>query len=717
MPQVRGLTDGLAAGGCGPDRCDLDIEFMDTKRFPGAANVASFHARLKRKLDNLRAYDTIVIGDDNALGYALAERNGLFAEKSIVFHGINDLIKAAALDADKSVTGVVEAASVQATLDLIHKLSAPDGDILVITDETPSARAVMTRFLDVPEARRKNRLKTLSLRQQTYGELTERLAGASLGDAALFVSAARDRAGERQPLALFMKQLSERSRVPIYTLWGDNLGTGVLGGKVVDPYQQGWASGHMVADIANGRPVADIRVLDESPNVYEFDWRQLRRFGIDERRLPPGSQIIYRPRGLWEEHRALIVLISVVVLSLATITFILIIHTARLRRLRNDLRTSERRFRDYSESSSDYYWEMDRNLHFSYLSERFHEATGVPPDDLIGMTREESGRPPGISDAAWAAHLKDLNDHREFRDFTHSRTRSDGRTVWLAISGKPVFTADGDFRGYRGTGRDATREMQANEKLRIETERADKANRAKSEFLASMSHDLRTPLNSILGFAEMMREKVHGSMANDRYAEYVDLIHQSGERLATLINDILDLSKIESGEHTLEHEIIDVGEELRAAKQRYAPLANVDTEVRISIDAADDGRPLMADRRALSQILDNLISNAVKYSGAKDTIIIGWSAGQHGEGHLWVSDRGRGIPPEDLDTITQPFVQGGDGDANPHVSRVEGGVGLGLHIVARLVDLHQAALTIDSVEGEGTCVTVTFPAVRLADPL
>lgn len=710
------MVDGLAAAGCGPDRCDLDIEFMDTKRFPGAANVASFHARLKRKLDSLAAYDTVVIGDDNALAYALAERDGLFADTPIVFHGINDLTKAATLDADKSVTGVVEAASVQATLDLIRVLSAPDGDILVITDETPSAGAVMTRFLDVPEARRKNRLKVLSLRQLTYWELTERLAAASPSDAALFVSAARDRAGERQPLALFMMRLSERSRVPIYTLWGDNLGTGVLGGKVVDPYQQGWASGRMVADIANGRPVADIRVLGESPNVYEFDWRQLQRFGIDERLLPPDSQILNRPRGLWEEHRALIVLIAVVVFSLATITVILIIHTARQRRLRNDLRISERRFRDYSESSADYYWEMDRELRFSYLSERFQEVTGVPPNTLMGMTRAESNRPPGVSDAVWAAHLEDLHSHREFRDLTHSRTRPDGITVWLAISGKPVFAADGGFRGYRGTGRDATREMQANEKLRIETERADKANRAKSEFLASMSHDLRTPLNSILGFAEMMREKVHGSMGNTKYAEYVDLIHQSGERLANLVNDILDLSKIESGEYTLEEEPIDVGQELRAARQRYAPLAIDGTKVRISIDVADNGHRLMADRRALSQILDNLISNAVKYSGAEDTVVIGWSEVQYGEGRLWVSDRGRGISPEDLDTITQPFVQGGEGDANPHVSRADGGVGLGLHIVARLVDLHQAALTIDSVEGEGTCVTISFPEERLADP-
>ena len=438
---------------------------MDTKRFPGTANVASFRKRLEEKLTKLPDYHAFVIGDDNALRFALAERDRLFAGRPIIFHGINDLDTAKSLDTDPSITGVVEAASVLATLDVIKELSAPTGDIFIIVDETPSAQAVIKPFLSNVSVQEEYRLKIVSMRDHSYEELAEKLHALPDGTAALFVSASRDRTGRALRLKDFMNFVTVESSVPIYTLWHDNLGLGVLGGKLVDPYQQGRASGLMVAEILAGRSVSDIPVLDKSPNVYAFDWNIMQRFGIDVDRLPEGSVVINSPKGLWEEYRMLIISVLSVIASLAILSFVLLFYTARLKRLQADLRASELKFRDYSESSSDYFWEMDSNLRFSYFSDRFASVTGVPDDDLLGKSREESGAPPGVSSETWEAHLEILHSHGEFRDFIHARRKLDGDVVWLAVNGKPIFDKNGNFQGYRGTGTDITRQKQAEEAL------------------------------------------------------------------------------------------------------------------------------------------------------------------------------------------------------------------------------------------------------------
>jgi PAS domain S-box-containing protein len=714
LPQVRGLRAGLREHGCGPDRCALDVEFMDTKRFPGPENVVAFRERLSQKLERLPKYEVVVVGDDNALTFALAERDGLFAGHPIVFHGINNLNLAVSLDADPSFTGIVEAASVRETLDVIKRLTGADGDIFVITDQSPSAQAVMEHFLDEEEIRDAYRLQILSTRDYSYEELYQRLSSLPLGSAALFVSAARDRVGHALQLRDFMTHATGRASVPIYTLWHDNLGLGVLGGKLVDPYHQGRESGRMVATIVAGRPISEIRLLQESPNIYAFDWRVMQRFDIDADHLPEGSVVIERPKGIWETHSVIIVSAAVLIFVLGSATSILMFYTLRLKRLQSNLRSSEMRFRDYSDSSSDYYWEMDEHLRFSFFSERFTLVSGVSSDDLLGKTREETGVPPGVSGEKWDAHLHALRCHAEFRDFVHARQKPDGAKVWLAINGKPIFGEDGRFMGYRGTGRDVTKEWEAQEKQKELRERADEANRAKSEFLANMSHDLRTPLNAILGYAEIIQQQIFGPVGTDRYAEYIDYIHKCGLHLSGLINDILDLSRIESGEYQINEEWIDVREEIAEACQRCNRPMDAAEESQVTIEVGPAFPYLYGDKRSIAQIIDNLLTNAIKYAGLDAGITIGWSVGQDGWGELSVSDTGVGIPPDQLEKLTEPFYQGGDDHGRPHtVRRVNEGYGLGLSIVSNLVDMHGARFVIESEIGVGSSFRVRFPAHRL----
>jgi len=234
-----------------------------------------------------------------------------------------------------------------------------------------------------------------------------------------------------------------------------------------------------------------------------------------------------------------------------------------------------------------------------------------------------------------------------------------------------------------------------------ETERAEAASQAKSQFLANMSHELRTPLNAIIGFSEIMANAHFGPLGSDRYVEYANDIHSSGQHLLNVINDILDMSKIEAGQVSLEREEIDlcplISETVRViAVQAEAKSIKVETRI-------PDTMKVVADRRAMKQIVMNLLSNAVKFT-CEDGKILVRAKNVSGALNLTIEDNGCGIPKTALKKLGRPFEQ-----VQNELSRSHQGSGLGLAISRSLAELHGGALKIRSKEGKGTIVSVRIP--------
>ncbi|TPJ40281.1 PAS domain S-box protein [Mesorhizobium sp. B2-5-13] len=246
-----------------------------------------------------------------------------------------------------------------------------------------------------------------------------------------------------------------------------------------------------------------------------------------------------------------------------------------------------------------------------------------------------------------------------------------------------------------------------NRKYMKETERAEAANRAKSEFLANMSHELRTPLNAIIGFSELMEQRLFGPLGSERYEEYATDINSSGKYLLGVINDILDMSKIEAGQFSLDQEQIDLGplisETVRVVSLQAAQKA-ITVETRIA-----DALTLFADRRAIKQIVINLLSNAVKFTGQGGHISVR-ARNTSGALVLTIEDNGCGIPKEALGKLGRPFEQ-----VQNQFSKNHAGSGLGLAISRSLAELQGGALKIRSTEGVGTIVSVRIP-VKKAPP-
>lgn len=246
-----------------------------------------------------------------------------------------------------------------------------------------------------------------------------------------------------------------------------------------------------------------------------------------------------------------------------------------------------------------------------------------------------------------------------------------------------------------------------NTKYLAETERAEAANRAKSEFLANMSHELRTPLNAIIGFSEVMSSQLFGPVGSPRYDEYVRDIQSSGEYLLGVINDILDMSKIEAGQFVMEQEEVDlcplINETVRVVALQAA-------EKRITVETnISDEMQVFADRRAIKQIVINLLSNAVKFTDQGGHITVRARKVARSM-MLSIEDTGCGIPKSALNKLGRPFEQ-----VQNQFSKSHTGSGLGLAISRSLAELHGGALKIRSTEGVGTIVSVRLPAFRRAE--
>ena len=244
-----------------------------------------------------------------------------------------------------------------------------------------------------------------------------------------------------------------------------------------------------------------------------------------------------------------------------------------------------------------------------------------------------------------------------------------------------------------------------NKKYMNETERAEAANQAKSEFLANMSHELRTPLNAIIGFSELMESAPFGPLGSKKYEEYVGDIHSSGTYLLGVINDILDMSKIEAGQFTMDCEEIDLCPLIRETV-RVVSLQAAEKKITVETEIADTMR-LYADRRAIKQIAINLLSNAVKFTGEGGHISVR-ARNVAGAMMLSIEDTGCGIPRHALQKLGRPFEQ-----VQNQFSKNHTGSGLGLAISRSLAELHGGALKIRSTEGVGTIVSVRIPGKRV----
>ena len=333
---------------------------------------------------------------------------------------------------------------------------------------------------------------------------------------------------------------------------------------------------------------------------------------------------------------------------------------------------------------------------------RVRASFGEPPTD-VSVERLKTGGLPGLCGPAHQADLQlSLTEAAERRRGALTFPLAGAEGVWLSLEVRALGGS-----GLVGVLRDITVEREHERDLERAKVDAESLNVSKSRFLANMSHELRTPLNAIMGFSDIMRARLFGTLPG-KYAEYAELIHDAGSHLLDLINDVLDMSKIEAHRYELRIEHLDAREPISAAL-RLMRLQADDVGVKLCGVLPSAPLEIEADRRAIKQIGLNLISNALKFTPRDGLVTVSLNA-IAGAMELSVVDTGVGIARADLDRLGQPYEQAGD------LGQQARGTGLGLSLVRAFAELHGGEMAIESQLGEGTAVTVRLPVlVEAAD--
>jgi PAS domain S-box-containing protein len=395
---------------------------------------------------------------------------------------------------------------------------------------------------------------------------------------------------------------------------------------------------------------------------------------------------------------------------------------------------AEERFNDLLQLTADWLWEQDADLRFSWFSSNYLQG-GANHKSYIGVKRWDL--PLELPEDVLAEHMALLAARQPFRDLEYRITTPDGQKRWYSISGLPLFN-EGVFAGYRGTGREITRRKELEEELRehrdnlaemiqVQTadlqrakEAAERANQAKTEFLTNMSHELRTPLHAVLAFARLGHLRA-GKVEVERVRDYFDNIRASGNQLLSLVNDLLDLSKLETGNARLAFVAIDLRQHLTAiVKELSALLEDKQLTCRVSNDIP--GVLVIGDPQRIDQLLRNLIGNAIKFSPAGKTILIEIALASLPRGRrqedvgelpavrLTIADEGIGIPAAELESIFDNFIQ------SSLTASGAGGTGLGLAICREIVHAHRGIIRALNRDEGGAAFEVLLPLASQDSP-
>lgn len=287
--------------------------------------------------------------------------------------------------------------------------------------------------------------------------------------------------------------------------------------------------------------------------------------------------------------------------------------------------------------------------------------------------------------------------------------KKDGEEIWIAENCRAVKNEEGQLVFYEGSIEDITERKRTEKELKEEKLKSDLANRTKSEFLAHMSHELRTPLNSIIGFSEIIKNQVFGPVGQEAYWEYARDIHDSGKSLLTVINNILDMARIEVGERHLNESLVDLQKIIPVCIQLMSPKME-SKNLSINFDSRKTYPKVVGEELAIKQMLMSLLSNAIKFSPDGGVVTINGEINTNGEFVLSVTDTGIGMDSDEIEKALAPFSQAVSEGAGWNGS----GMGLGLTLTDSLIKLHNGHLELVSRKGVGTTASIIFPQKRVA---
>jgi PAS domain S-box-containing protein len=370
---------------------DIDIEFMDSKRFQDAKTKELFTQSLVHKLSHGINYDVIMAADDNALEFVLAYQDSLFKQLPIVFFGINNKQMALLQDENEFITGIIEEISMQETIESMVKLFPKYEKLYAIVDRTNSGQKDLLKFHTAIKTIKNTQYEIIDLDQITFKNYSEKLRSIPVHDPVLLISAYTDKTGKTINFDEIMEILNTNLQAPLFHLWYHGMGKGILGGKLVSHFEQGKNAATLVQKILNGTSPKRLKILDQSPNVFLFDYNKLEEFNISKDKLPLGALIYNEPTTFYKENKFIIHTSGIIIIFLLTFIFLQFRHTKKIKKINIELldqHNENKRLKNRQSALigniSDVIGIIDKDGIIRYKSDNIKTLFGYEPEELIG---------------------------------------------------------------------------------------------------------------------------------------------------------------------------------------------------------------------------------------------------------------------------------------------------------------------------------------------
>lgn len=685
-----------------PSSLDIDIEYMNTESFNGDEYLKDLYTFYNKKFTN-KHFDLIISIDDDAFNFLKKYSKSLFPNTPIVFSGVTNFHRSMLNDLPM-FTGITENPAIKETIDIALSLNRDLKNVIVLLDNKRSISASLRKSLNSLLPNYKEKLNFIYLNDTNKLHNKEFKKKYKKNSIVLLLRGFTTTYSK----SVFIDNNTFLSpndfSIPIFSVWETLLDHGIIGGKMLSAKVEGKILGKLALEILKGKKPKDIPIQKQPQSGYIFDYNMFIKYDIPITLAPKHASFINLKSKSYTIPEMFIWLF---VIFLITLISFLIISLFEKHHTRNALIASEKRLRILINAFPDLICLKDGNGHWLEVNEstikffnlkNFHWKNKTTKDIINTL----------IHNGTYKDHLEKYNHfdslaliRKTMVNYQDEFSLSNGEKLVLDIFKVPIFDYNDNLTGMVTIGHDLTAHIKAEENTKLLNEMLE-YQKLRVEFFANISHELKTPLNLILSAVQYI-ELVHNKNFNlHDFSKYTNIIKQNSYRLVRIVNNLIDITKIDSGYfqiHTENYNIVELVEDICLYCASYINSKNLE----LIFDTETEEKIISCDALIMERIILNLLSNAIKFtpSGGRITVNI---YDKDNEIQISVKDTGIGIPENRQELIFERFIQ-----VDKSLSRNHEGSGVGLSLVKAFVNLHNGNIKVNSKVGYGSEFLITLP--------
>ncbi len=693
------LTFGVVNQLQAKDNYRVSIEFMDAKRFHSAKHLNAFGEYLTEKYQAIKV-DGVICSDNHAFEFFLKYGQDIWGDVPMTFCGVNN-INDFQIDTIK-YKGVEESINMKGTLDLITKLQPNLDTLIVISDPTLSGIIFLNQFIQTTQSEFPN-LNYTAINAISVEQLGSELKKFNPANKAIYLlSLYIPRDGISRDMIHEAEFLLSNLDVPVYGNWNFLFGDFIVGGVIMGGYDQGTIAAKRLKEILNGK-VQNIPYLTPTPEKIIFDYPRLIKYKLDQQVLPDNTEFINRPESFLEKYKRQLTIGLMVLGFLMTVILILLRIISLKNIVEKKLLKSESRLALSLEGANLGLWDVDFVKNNIFLSTQISNLLdyGYKKPNLTLKNWRTFFHPEDVDQLTEAFQMHANGVLSSFKGEIRIKTFKN-QYKWFLMNGKIIEEENGNPARMIGILMNINFQKEFEEQLRIAKEKAEESDRLKSSFLANMSHEIRTPMNAILGFTDLI---LNENISREESLKYLKHIQNSGESLLSLINDIIDFSKIQSGQLSLRSDTFDLNvliDNITLVANALIERNKKNIRVIAKKGSPNDNFLIILDPLRLEQVIYNLVNNAIKFTESGE-ITISYRIVDATTLAFSVKDTGKGVAPEHHELIFERFRQ-----VETSSTDIFGGTGLGLAITRSLLSLMGGKISVESELNQGATFHFTI---------